>query len=456
MARASRKRLAVNGGSPVRAEPFPPRVQIGEEEVAAVNAAMDRCRAEGGAFDRYGGIEVDAYEREFAAAYGVKFATAVSSGTAAIHTALGALRLDVGQEVISAPITDPGAVWPILWLNLIPVFADADPRTMNVSARSIEQRITDKTKAVIVAHIAGQPCNMDAIMKVVEKHDLVLIEDCAQAHGARYKGRPVGSFGHLAAFSLMSGKHTTSGGQGGMVLTDDEDLYWNAKRFADRGKPFNSDAGDNLFLGMNYRMTELQAAIGRVQLRKTEAIARRRRALVNKLRKAMVDLKGVRLAHQITGAWSVYWFLLIHFEGSLYRVDKATFVEALAAEGIPCEADYSRPYDSRDVIVNRRTYGRSGCPWTCPFYGRHIDYAATVPNAHRAVAEHFVVYFHECWTDREIADLVAALAKVESAYIKRSRRRQTGKRRQDEGGSPGTPRVRARARSGPSKFPSAP
>jgi len=424
MARTSRKRLAIDGGTPVRAERFPPRMQIGDEEVEAVNAVLERCRTQGGAFDRYGGIEVDAYEREFAEAYGMTFGTSTSSGTAAIHTALGALRLDVGQEVISPPITDPGGVFPILWCNLIPVFADADPRTMNVSAKGIEACVSDRTKAVIATHLVGQPCNMNAIMKVVEKHDLILIEDCAQAHGARYKGRLVGTFGHLAAFSLMSGKHTTAGGQGGIVLTNDEDLYWQAKRFADRGKAFNSDATDNLFLGMNYRMTELNAAIGRVQLRKTEGIAKARRALVARLRRAMQDLQGVRLGYQIAGAWSVHWFLLMHFERDAYRVDKAAFVKALEAEGIPCEADYSSPYDTRNVIVNRQTYGKTGCPWTCPLYGREIDYAGACPGAQQAIDEHFVIYFHECCTDREIADIVAALSKLESAYRTRGRRKR--------------------------------
>lgn len=420
---ASGKRLAVDGGRPVRAERFPARIQIGDEEVAAVNAVLERCRTGGGAFDRYGGVEVDAYEREFAEVHGVRFATATSSGTGAIHTALGALRLDIAQEVISSPITDPGAVFPILWCNCIPVFADADPLTMNVTAEGIERCVTDRTRAVIVAHLAGQPAKMDAILRVADRHGLTVIEDCAQAHGARYKGRLVGTFGRLAAFSLMSGKHTTAGGQGGMVLTNDEDLYWNAKRFADRGKPFNSTSPDNLFMGMNYRMTELEAAIGRVQLKKMADIAEARRRLVAKVRRALKDLKGLELWRQIPGARSVYWFLLVRFDAECYRVDKATFVKALAAEGVPCEADYASPYDRRNVIVNRQTYGQSGCPWVCPFYGRHIDYTGACPGAEQAIRDHFVVYFHECWTDREVADLAAALAKVERAYLKRKRRR---------------------------------
>jgi perosamine synthetase len=414
--------LAIEGGEPVRAEKFPPRIMIGDAETEAVLSVLDRCRTQGGAFDRYGGAEVDAYEQEFAAFHGMKFATATSSGTAAIHTALGALRLDVGQEIISAPITDPGAVFPILWMNCIPIFADADPRTMNVSARSIEARITDKTRAVIVAHIAGQPCDMGAIMKVAKRHDLLVIEDCSQSHGAKYRGRRVGTFGQMAAYSLMSGKHTTAGGQGGMVLTNNEDLYWQCKRFADRGKPFNApDAHDNLFMGMNYRMTELQAAVGRVQLKKTDEVAAARRAIVARLERALKPLSAVTLGYQIPGAYSTYWFLLLRFHPEKVRVDKETFVRALVAEGLPCDSNYGPAYNARNVIVNRLTYGQSGCPWICPFYGREVDYTDACPDAERACRDHFLIYFHECWTEREVADVAAALTKVEKAYLKRRR-----------------------------------
>ena len=186
------------------------------------------------------------------------------------------MRLEPGTEVITSPITDPGTVAPILMQNCIPVFADVDYDTLNMTAASIEKMITEKTRVLIPVHLAGQPCDMNPIMELARQHNLTVIEDCAQAHGVKYKGKYVGTIGHLGAFSLMAGKHTTSGGQGGMVITNDEKLYWNAKRFADRGKPFNSDDSTNLFLGLNYRMTELQAAIGRVQLQKLRSSVRRR------------------------------------------------------------------------------------------------------------------------------------------------------------------------------------
>lgn len=155
--------LAIDGGSPVRGEPFPRRLLIGKEEIEALHELLEKEQLQGGGFDRYGGEHVEAYEREFAAYHGVACATATSSGTAAIHAALGALRLDVAQEVISSPITDPGGVAPILWNNCIPIFADASAETMNVDPASIAGRITERTRAIIVTHLAGQPVDRKSL-----------------------------------------------------------------------------------------------------------------------------------------------------------------------------------------------------------------------------------------------------------------------------------------------------
>jgi len=411
------ERLAIDGGTPVRQDPFPARLQIDEREIEAVLALLRQAAEGGGAFDRYGGTEVDAYEQEFAAHFGTRFATSTSSGTAAIHTALGALRLEIGSEVISAPITDPGAVAPILWNNCVPVFADADPETFNMDPKSIEERLSERTRAIIACHLTGQPADMDAILALAAKHDLPVIEDCAQAHEAEYKGRKVGSLGRLAAFSLMSGKHSTAGGQGGMVLTGDEETYWNAKRFADRGKPFGSTETTNLFLGMNYRMTELEAAIGRVQLRKLPDIVERRRKAVDCLREHMRGLQAIGLGKVIEGVKPAYWFVFLRVYPERLRVAKEQVAKALQAEGMPVGAENSALVPDQLWIRERQTYGSSRCPWVCPYYGKAISYEEAVPNARQAIANHMVLSVHENYGDRECADIAAALSKVESAYL---------------------------------------
>lgn len=413
-------KLAIEGGTPVRNTPYPMRDQIDDREVEAINRVVERARTEGGAFERYGGVEVDAYEQEFAAHMGTQWATAVSHGTGSVHTALGALRLDIGSEVICSPITDPGAIMPVLMQNLIPVFADADPETMNMDPASVATKITPRTKAIVCGHISGQPCDMDAILALAAEHKLYVIEDCAQAHDAEYKGKKAGSMGHLGCYSLMSGKHSTAGGQGGMVVTNDEELYWNAKRFADRGKPFNSDAPGNMFLGINYRMTELGAAIGRVQLQKLPTIVANRRRLMAVLGEelAAADLQCVKLGKQIEGANSAYWFFLIRFFAERSTVDKAQFAAAVAAEGAPVGADYAALAYANPYIMDRQTYGQSGCPWCCPFWGGEINYEHCCPGAEDAIAINMRGTVHESMSDDDARAMAAAIIKVDRVYRK--------------------------------------
>jgi perosamine synthetase len=412
------EKLAIDGGTPVRQTPWPTRMQIDQREIKAVNDLLNRVATEGGAFDRYGGTEVDAYEQEFAAHFGTRFATSTSAGSTAVHTALGALRLDIAQEIITSPITDPGAIAPILWNNCIPVFADCDPETFNMLPESIERCISPRTKAIIACHLAGQPADMDPIMDIAKRHNLPVIEDCAQAHEAEYKGRKVGSMGTLAAFSLMSGKHSTSGGQGGMVLTNDEELYWQAKRFADRGKPFNSDEDTNLFLGMNYRMTELAATIGRVQLQKLPDIVARRQHVVAMLQERIAGLQTMRLGKVIEGAKSSYWFLFVRVFPERLAVGKEQLARALQAEGLPVGEDYHAFIPTQKWIRERNTYGNSHCPWVCPYYGREISYEGTAPGAEQAMRNHMILSAHECFDEQSVDDIAKAMRKVEAAYAK--------------------------------------
>jgi perosamine synthetase len=409
--------LAIDGGSPVRKGPNPTRLLIGKEERDAVMALFDRVMTAGAGFDRYGGVEVDAYEKEFAAYCGTQFATAMSSGTAAIHAALGALKLEPGSEVVSGPITDPGAVAPVLMQNCIPTFADTDPDTFNMTAEGIEKVLSEKTKAIVVGHLAGEPADMDPIMDLARLHNLVVIEDCSQSHGATYKGRMLGSIGQIGAFSTMSGKHHTTGGQGGVVTMNDEAIYWDAKRFADRGKPFNSDAGENLFLGLNYRMTELEACIGRVQLKKLPGIVDARRSFMARLGKGLAGCKAVRLGKIVAGADPSYWFGRLGVEAGAITVSKSQFAKALAAEGVPCSEKYVTVMYRQKWIAERQTYGQSGCPWTCP-HGRPVDYTACCPNAEHAIGKYMTLHFHEGWAESDADLLAEAIRKVEAAYLR--------------------------------------
>jgi len=303
-------------------------------------------------------------------------------------------------------------------LNLIPIFADACAESMNMQPDGIRAKLTDKTRAIVCGHIAGIPCEMDEIMAIAEEHDLWVIEDCAQAHDAMYDGKKVGSIGHLGAFSLMSGKHTTAGGQGGMVTTDDEELYWNAKRFADRGKPFNSEVGSNLFLGLNYRMTELEACVGRIQLEKMAGIADARRAFMYRLEEEIADLQTVAVCAYPEKSDPAWWFGLIRIDEDKLTVDKAAFAAAVAAEGIPMGAGYGAVATGAHWLVNQCAYGKeSHYPWDALWDG-DWEAALAVPGAEEADANHMRITVHECLTEAEALDSAAAIRKVEEAYRK--------------------------------------
>lgn len=409
--------LAIDGGRPVRSAPFPPRITLDETELEAVSGLIKRCMTGGATLNRYGGTQVDTFEEEFAQYFGSKFATGVSSGTGAVHAALGALDLDPGTEVISSPITDAGAVMPILFQQCIPVFADADPETLNMDPESLRERITPRTRAVICAHLAGQPCDMDRIVKIAREHGLVVIEDCSQAPDAVYRGRKAGSFGDIAVFSLMSDKHITAGGQAGMLITDDENYYWKAKQFADRGKSLNSPPQRNIMLGLNYRMTELDAVMGRCQLKKLAEFVARRRAYVDQVHRHISGLQSVRPYTVIAGAESAWWFGLLRVDEHRLSVSMHEFRRAVREEGVPCGDSYNSIIADEPAIRDRRTYGRSARPGSrgpnSPESG-----GPHLPGARRALRTHVAFRVHECLTETEARDFAAALGKAEAAYLR--------------------------------------
>ena len=411
-------KLAIDGGEPVRKTPFPARHLFGKEEKAAAIAVFDRAIESGIAFG-YNGPQEQAYEREFSAYLGGGYADMVNSGTSALFCALGALQLEPLSEVIVPPITDPGGVMPVPMLNCVPIVADAAPGSYNTGAEQIARVISSRTQAIIVAHIAGEPADMDLILELGRKHQLPIIEDCAQAHGARYKGRLVGTMGALAAFSTMSGKHHATGAQGGIVYTQDEELHWEAKRFADRGKPFHTEHTTNVRMGLNLNGNDLSAAIGRAQLRKLPAIIDGRRRFVQLLQQEMdrSKLQTVRLGWMAPGTEGVYWFLRPHLDLSQLTVAKETFVKALTAEGIPCSPEYRAIPSEARWFKERITYGTSGYPWTDPRYTGAPDRAFSLPNCLAAVASHFTIAMHEGYGDSEAIDIAAALLKVERAYL---------------------------------------
>jgi dTDP-4-amino-4,6-dideoxygalactose transaminase len=409
--------LAIDGGTPVRTAPFPHRPLFGQQERAAAIALFDECIQRGGPYG-YGGPHEAAYCDKFAQMLGGGFADGVNSGTNALFVALRTLELEPFTEVIVPPISDPGGVMPVAMANLVPVVADSAPQSFNIGAAGIEAAITPRTSAIVVAHISGTPCDMNAIQQTARKHGLPIVEDCAQSHGATYCGRPAGTLGTIAAFSTMFGKHHATGGQGGVVYTHDEHLAARMKRHADRGKPIGLDEKTNVVAALNCNMDEMHAAIGVAQLDKLPQIVARRRAFAKLVIDGCRDLKAVKVDTGTPGAESSYWFMLLHLDPGKLRVSKDQFAAAVKAEGVEATGFYTHVTCDHAWFKQRKVFGTSGLPWSAPQYQGDRNPSPQLPNIRAAVANMFRINMHEFCDEQYARDLVAALAKVEKAYLR--------------------------------------
>jgi len=412
-------KLAINGGAKAVTHPLPTRGSMDYREKAAVDALFDKAIAEGNAIG-YNGAEEDALCKEFAAYMGGGYADGVSSGTNAVYVALRALNLPPFSEVIVGAMTDPGGIMPIVMCCCIPVVADVEKGKYNTCAEEIEKMITPLTKAIVVAHIGGEPADMVKIMALAKKYDLKVIEDCAQSHHAKLNGQFVGTFGDICAMSTMFGKHHNSGGQGGMVFTKNEELYWRVRQSADRGKPFGlPEKSTNCRANINSNMSEIGAAIGRVQLRKLPSFVEGRQAVAKKLMEGFKNIPSVVVPELIEGAEHSYWWwrLDLNLEGMSCTKDE--YLDALIAEGLIINKSYkgAMPY-TFDWFKNKCAFGDDGFPWSAPQYTGKYGMGAEfpTPNAVEVTDRCFNLTIYESYTDADIAMIIDAFAKVDAAF----------------------------------------
>ena len=268
---------------------------MGREEIAAAVAVLKSGNLTQGE-------KVSGFEDKFASFVGSKYGVACSSGTSALQVGLEALGIKEGDEVITTPFTFIATGNSILYNRATPVFADIDSRTFNIDPVKIESKITDKTKAVMVVHLYGQPCDMKPIAEMCEQRGLILIEDCAQAHGAEYKGKKVGSFGDLAAFSFYATKNMVMG-EGGLIVTDNDAVASKSRVIINQGQVGKYD---HVVVGYNYRMTEMQAAIGLVQLRRLKDMNEKRESNARFLSKGLSHLDWVEAPYIMPGIKHVW------------------------------------------------------------------------------------------------------------------------------------------------------
>jgi UDP-4-amino-4,6-dideoxy-N-acetyl-beta-L-altrosamine transaminase len=263
------------------------------------------------------GPKIAELENRIAEYTGAKHAVVVSNGTAALHAACFAAGIEAGDEVITTPMTFAASANCILYMGAKPVFADIDSRTYNIDPKEIERKITEKTKAIIPVHFTGQPCDMDEIMKIAEKNGLTVIEDGAHALGAEYKGRRIGTIGSMTTFSFHPVKHITTG-EGGAITTNDDNLYEKLIMFRTHGITrdkdlMNQDEGpwyyEQHYLGYNYRITDIQAALGISQMNKLESFLEKRRSFAAAYNKLLRGLEGITVPYQAdygNSAWHIY------------------------------------------------------------------------------------------------------------------------------------------------------
>lgn len=411
------EKLALYGGNKTKMAPYGWGYRFGKEELENLKEALDQNTL----FYWYG-KKVKQFAAKFAGMYGVNHCVTTSSGTAALHVALGTLGVTAGDEVITSPVTDMGTVIGILFQNAVPVFTDLDPHTYNMDAKSVEEKITEKTKVILVVHLAGNAADMDAIMAVAHRHNIKVIEDCAQSYLTYYKGKLAGTIGDIGCFSVNDFKQI-SAGDGGMLIMNDEELYKKALRFADKNYNRLPDAGairDVEFLAPNYRMNELTGAVGLAQLDRLEGICKRRNEIGEQISRGIENLPGVEIPKVLDGCKSSYWFYLLRINEEKAGVGRNEFADALAAEGISCGRGYipTCVYEY-DMFTKKNAYPGTKCPFDCQYYNKEISYGKGLcPEAEKILDTSIKLPISEFYNDQDVSDIIAAFKKISAYYAK--------------------------------------
>lgn len=399
----TKSKLALLGGTPVRTKLFPAYNTIGEEEKRAVQKVLDSGNLSQflGAWhdDFYGGPKVREFEEAWSNYFEVKHSISVNSNTSGLIAAMGAAGVGPGDEVIVSPYTmSASAIAPLFW-GAVPVFADIEQDYFCLSAESVKRKITNRTKAILIVHIFGQSSEMDAIMKIANERNIKVIEDCAQAPGAKYQGKRVGSLGHIGVFSLNYHKHIHTG-EGGVCVTNDSDLAERLQLIRNHGENVVAPKGvkniQNIY-GYNFRMPEIEAAIGIEQLKKLDGLMSQRIALAEEVSEHIASFPGLIPPMVRPGASHVYYVHAIRFLEEKIGIKRSTFVKALKAE-LPSAVlrettpiiseGYVKPLYLQPIYQTRA----ATCSFNCSRYEGEVDYSRGIcPIAER-------MHFHELFT----------------------------------------------------------
>jgi dTDP-4-amino-4,6-dideoxygalactose transaminase len=402
-------KLAMHGGEKAVRQSSVATPRWGEPERQQLDAMLQQ-----NSLFYWKGQQTELLKQRFREVCPVKEVQTCSSGTAALHIAVAAAGISLGDEVITSPITDIGTVIGVIYQQAVPVFADLGVGTHNLDVADVERRITPKTKAIIAVHLAGNPCDMDALRALADRHKLILIEDCCQAWGAKYRGRPIGSVGDIACFSLQNSKHITCG-DGGVVGSSDERFGKKLQKFGDKGGNRVKWGGFDAF-ATNYRMSEPQAAVAAAQFTRLEQIVTTRNRLGNLLTENIADVPGI-IPHQMHPEdRAVYWFYMFRIKPEAFRCSRSEFTKALLAEGASVRGGYIKvPLYGEPVFQN---HGFFAGRWPVKEMGlTDMDFTKhKCPNAESLLTEGIRVPVYEYMTEEYILGVAEAIQKVAGHY----------------------------------------
>ena len=348
-------------------------------------------------------------EKKFAEKIGVKYAYACASGSAAVHCAIAAINPDPGDEIITTSITDMGALSPILYQGAIPVFTDVDPKTCNVTAATIEKAISERTKAIIVTHLFGNPCEMREIIELASARKIPVIEDAAQAFMAEYDGAKIGSMGAIGCFSLQQGKHITTG-EGGIVTTNDDALARRMFLFINKAWGYGDANPDHYFLALNYRISELQAAVAVGQLEKLDFSVSSRVKTANKLTEMLQNIDGIETPRVAAGAKHVYWKYCLNVDESKIEGGAVGMARLLKEKNIFSAPRYIvKPAFACEVFREQNTFGDSHFPFNLA-RPEAVNYASEkFAGTFKGLHDILVLPWNERYTDEHVFYIAEAV-----------------------------------------------
>jgi perosamine synthetase len=384
---------------------------LGEEELALLSEAVAS-----GTLTSTKGQFVKTLESRFAERLGVGHVHACSSGTAAVHTAVAALDPEPGDEIVTSPITDMGALTPVLYQGAIPVFADVDPLTYNITAETIERCLSPRTKGIIVTHLFGNPADMGPIMDLAQSRRIPVIEDCAQTFLGRHDGRQVGTFGAVACFSLQQGKHMTTG-EGGLVATDDPQMARRMFLFINKAWGYGDPNPDHYFLALNYRLSELQGAVAVAQLDKLDGVVKARVARANQLTRRLWGVPGIETPRVHPLNYHTYWKYCLRVDEQIVAGGAQGLARLLKEKGIASAPRYiQKPAFQCEVFQKQRTFGASRWPFTLARPEAVSYERERYPGTFEALEGVLVLPWNERYTDEHV-NYIASSVRESAARL---------------------------------------